>query len=1107
MTIATAAPPAPAVVLDPASVQNTVNGVAYTTANNSASHPAPIFDVSGVLPNAWVELFRGASYVGFAQAGALGGTVKVADTLGGTIPDSPAGVPYQYTAKQVDVAGNQGPTSIPATPVIVDTKAPLNPPVVLDPASDTGSSQTDGITQITLTKFPSFNVGAAALPVEQGATVNLYRNGKIVATLANVSPVGGVVKITDAHSIPDGTYTYGAQQQDLAGNYSGLGVTEQVTYVTVAPSSPQAPALDPASQTGQGSGSTTNTSPTFDVGGVVAGATLTLLRNGSAVATLANVSPVGGVVKITDLGPVADGVYNYSAFQVDVAGNTSPIGPASPLTIGPGAPSSITLDAATDSATKGDNITNFTSPTFDVGGVLSGANLELLRNGSAVATLANVSPVGGVVKITDPGAVPDGAYNYSAFQVDQGVQSPPSPNLAVTILTTAGQPGLTLDPGSDSGVKGDGITNAVSPTFDVTNVAIGATITLLRNGTAVTTAPGGAGGTAQITDPGPAPDGVYSYSVKQTDAAGNVSPASGLLSLTIDTQVPAATVVSLDPSSQTGPTTTANPKPTIDVGNIVVGATVKLFRNGTLVKSVPNSATTSFTFTEPTALPNGAVTYTSQQTTVAGNASGMSSLTVTVNTAATPAAPTVSLDPASQSTPGNGQSTTVASNLVLDVAGVLPGATVKLLRGGVTVATITSAAGGTVAMTDPGPLTPGPYAYTAQQTSAANVQSSVGAAFNLTIVSAVASTSIVPGDYYGDGKTDVAVYGYGRFAVRPSGGGVGSSVPFGGPNDQFVLGDFDGPKTDLAVYGYGRLAYKTLDGSSSGTVAFGTSTDQFVEGDFDGDGRSDAAVYGPGAGGAMRLLYRPSSGGPDVTVIFGAPGDVPAPGYYNGGSKTYFAVFRPSTAQWFVAGIANPIQFGAPGDIPVPGMYDTAGVTELAVFRPSTDQWFIRGQAQPIQFGGPGDIPAPGMYDGGQKTELAVFRPGSGQFFIAGHPSPITFGGARDVPVTAPLGFYQNGAQAAHSVAGQVAQSLGVATPAPASGSAGKSVNLGSTAATLSARATPTSTARSPRTRVIAAAPSKSSASSGVTRLLSPLERAHDAALAALSAAASRRRD
>ena len=73
------------------------------------------------------------------------------------------------------------------------------------------------------------------------------------------------------------------------------------------------------------------------------------------------------------------------------------------------------------------------------------------------------------------------------------------------------------------------------PQFTVAGVPAGATLSLLRNGVVVSTVFSPGGGTVAIGDPGPLLDGQYTYTASLVDDAGNQSPPSGPLTVSIVT--------------------------------------------------------------------------------------------------------------------------------------------------------------------------------------------------------------------------------------------------------------------------------------------------------------------------------------------------------------------------------------------------------------------------------------------------------------------------------------------------------------------------------------------------------------------------------------------
>ena len=149
----------------------------------------------------------------------------------------------------------------------------------------------------------------------------------------------------------------------------------------------------------------------------------------------------------------------------------------------------------------------------------------------------------------------------------------------------------------------------------------------------------------------------------------------------------------------------------------------------------------------------------------------------------------------------------------------------------------------------------------------------------------------VVGDYDGDGRADFAVSGYSpaegfsRFAALLSGGPSRSrptgtiSQPFGGGGDMPTSGDFDGDgRADVAVFGYSpangysRFAVLPSGGGSAWSRAFGGLEDAPVPADYDGDGRTDLAVYGfSPADDASRFAALTTTGGA-IVEPFGSSG-------------------------------------------------------------------------------------------------------------------------------------------------------------------------------------------------------------------------------------------
>ena len=469
-----------------------------------------------------------------------------------------SGTVHSITAHLVDNAGNVGAASA-ALSLKVDTSTNTPSTPDLTSGTDSGSSNSDNITNDTTPTFSGTSEATTTVQLISGSTT-------LGSTTASAAGAWSITSSALTGTNAGTSHSVVVVATDEAGNVSATSTAFTLT-VDTGIDTPATP--DMAGSTDHGSSSTDNITndqtPTF-TGTAEVSSTLSLKSDGSQTAT-GSAHAGTGIWSITagslSAGAATGTSHSITIVATDPAGNVSSASSALTVTIditAPNAPASLDLEAASDSGTNTDNITNDTTP--DISGSAENSSTVILYDlvsGSAVASIGTATAhsstgawtVTPSTALSAPGTTGIAHSLWASATDVAGNTSATSTALSITVDSTAPATPSTpdLDAASDSRINDDNITTDTTPTFSGT--AEGASTvklyfgsTLVSTGTATGSA--GGNGTWELTS-ATTTDGSKAVTVTSTDTAGNVTSSSAL-TVSVDNAPPTMAA----PTAQSG---------------------------------------------------------------------------------------------------------------------------------------------------------------------------------------------------------------------------------------------------------------------------------------------------------------------------------------------------------------------------------------------------------------------------------------------------------------------------------------------------------------------------------------------------------------------------
>ncbi|MBE0229851.1 BapA/Bap/LapF family large adhesin [Enterobacter hormaechei] len=528
-TVDTAGPAAPMVttVIDDVSP-----GTGTLASDGSTNDTRPTFNGTGEV-GATVHVIVDDVEIGTAVVNAQGNWTFTPTTELGEGP-------HVITFNATDAAGNTGVTSPPFN-LTVDTSVPEAP--VFTPATDDAGTVLGPVAsgQSTDDTTPTLNGTAAA-----NATITIYESGREVGTA--VADANGVWSFTTG-TLANGSHTWTATVTDAAGNVSPASPGFTLVVDTAAPVAPViTQAIDDVGTiTGAiGSGQTTNDPLPRLVGTSEPLATVNIYEGTTLVGTGTADADGNWTVDITV--PLESGSHTFTAEATDQAGNTSTSSADFSLTIDTTPPALPVLTSITDDVgnaaapVANGGLTNDARPTL-TGTAEAGATVTIFDNGVQIGTAV---ATGGAWSFTPSTPLADGPHNLTFSATDAvGNASAQTGGYTINVDATAPVvPAITSiedDVGTVTGpVTGTNPTNDTRPTLNGTAEA-NATVRIYDGTTLVGTVTADANGNWTLPQTSTTlTEGAHNFTATATDAAGNTSVASPIITINVDLTPPPA---------------------------------------------------------------------------------------------------------------------------------------------------------------------------------------------------------------------------------------------------------------------------------------------------------------------------------------------------------------------------------------------------------------------------------------------------------------------------------------------------------------------------------------------------------------------------------------